>query len=261
MEKIKNIKSKKYLIFGTFLLAGIGFMMDNQNKKEDLYPELKKIVKENAELRKRIEIIEKLLKGESRGDLSGEKLNISGKGGSPGIMWVSPRMGWEVDYTNNQIYAVDNTGTGYTMNVGIGTNAPQSRFHLVGDFYNQGFTGAQNNYDPGVPAWTNVTTQTITTHGTGEDGSVVLIFAHVQERTDGGYVDMFIRVIRDNSVVVGIANGGGFYDIWSSTSAYFGATLVSYDNPPPGTHTYTLQIESVFGQPYGYNFFVIELKR
>lgn len=170
-------------------------------------------------------------------------------------------MGWVNDYNNNRIYAIDTSGANYIMNVGIGTNAPQSRFHLIGDFYNQTFTGAKINYDPGVGGWNTINSRTITTHGTGEDSSVVLIFAHAQQNCDGGAVDMIIRVIRDGSTVVGIASGGGFYDIIYGQYGQMGATLVSYDNPPSGTHTYTLQIESAFSGALGYNFFVIELKR
>jgi hypothetical protein len=176
------------------------------------------------------------------------------------INWVEPSSGWEVDYNNNKIYAVAPDGSN-NINVGIGTNNPLSRFHLVGDFYNQGFNGVKSNFDPGIPGWYSIASRTITTHGTGEDGSVVLIFAHVQENTSGGYVDMFIRVIRDGTTVVGTATGGGYYDIYSGLPAYMGATLVAFDEPPAGQHTYTLQIENVFGAPLGYNFFVIELKR
>jgi|GEM_PF-2472841 len=218
---------------------------------QELKLKIEKLEKENSELKEKIEKIENLLfKNESK-DLTSP----------PQIQWVEPKMGWEVDYLNNRIYAVDNTGSSYNMNVGIGTNNPLGRFHLVGDFYNQGFTGAKSNFDPGVSGWYSIASRTIETHGTGEDNSVVLIFAHVQEWTYGGYVDMFIRVIRDGTTVVGTATGGGYYDIYSGLSAYMGATLVAFDEPPPGSHTYTLQIEDVFGAPFGYNFFVIELKR
>jgi len=217
---------------------------------QELKSKIDKLEKENYELKLKIEKIENLLFKKESNDLTNP----------PQIKWVEPLMGWEVDYQNNKIYAVDNTGSSYNMNVGIGTNNPLSRFHLVGDFYNQGFVGAKSNFDPGVESWTTVATRTITTHGTGEEGSVVLIFAHVQENTAGGYVDMFIRVRRGTDVV-GIACSGGFYDVWSGLSGYMGATLVTFDEPPAGTHTYTLEIESVFGAPYGYQFFVIELKR
>lgn len=175
------------------------------------------------------------------------------------IQWVEPKMGWEVDYTNNKIYAVDNTGSGYSMNVGIGTNNPLSRFHLIGDFYNQGFVGTKTYYDPGVTSWADVATLNYTSHGTGEDNSVVLIYAHLQTNTSVGAVDGFIRVLRDGTPIA-IACGGGFYDVFYGLWGYYGITLVSYDEPGPGPHTYTLQRESVIPQN-GYTFFIIELKR
>ena len=226
---------------------------------QELKLKIDKLEKENYELRLKIEKLEKIFfkVGDNSGLIETQAVSPPEQ---PQIKWVEPLMGWEVDYQNNKIYAVDNTGSSYNMNVGIGTDNPLSRFHLVGDFYNQGFVGAKSNFDPGVESWTTVATRTITTHGTGEEGSVVLIFAHVQENTAGGYVDMFIRVRRGTDVV-GIACSGGFYDVWSGLSGYMGATLVTFDEPPAGTHTYTLEIESVFGAPYGYQFFVIELKR
>lgn len=174
------------------------------------------------------------------------------------IKWIEPQMGWEVDYANNRIYAVDNVG-GLTPNVGIGTNNPLSRFHLVGDFYNQGFIGTKTYFDPGVPNWANVATLNYTSHGTGEDNSVILIYAHLQTNASGGYVDGFIRVLRDG-IPIAIACGGGYYDILSGMWGYFGITLVTYDEPGPGAHTYTLQRETVIPQN-GYTFFIIELKR
>ncbi|MEN3046239.1 MAG: hypothetical protein ABDH49_04565 [Candidatus Hydrothermales bacterium] len=184
--------------------------------------------------------------------------NFSGKRENPSLLWIGPRMGWEVDYTNNRIYAIDNSG-GVTPSVGIGTNSPLSRFHLVGDFYNQGFVGTQSYYEPPGISWANVASLSYTSHGSGEDNSVVLIYAHLISNTSGGYVDGFIRVLRGNTPIA-IACGGGYYDVWSGLSAFFGVTLIAYDNPPPGTHTYTLQRESVIPQ-YGYTFYVIELKR
>jgi len=71
------------------------------------------------------------------------------------------------------------------------------------------------------------------------------------------YGDGFIRVLRDGTPIA-IACGGTYGDYYNSL--YFGITLVAYDEPSPGLHTYTLQRESVLPQ-YGYNFFVIELKR
>ncbi|MEN3043937.1 MAG: hypothetical protein ABDH37_01780 [Candidatus Hydrothermales bacterium] len=189
---------------------------------------------------------------------TGVMLNSSDNRERVNLFWVGPRMGWEVDYTNNRIYAVDNQGA-VTPNVGIGTSSPLSRFHLVGDFYNQGFVGTQSYFEPSGITWSNVTSLTYTSHGTGEDNSVVLIYAHLISSTAGGYVDGFIRVLRGTTPIA-IACGGGYYDVWSGLSAYFGITLIAYDNPPAGTHTYTLQRESVIPQN-GYTFYVIELKR
>jgi hypothetical protein len=172
------------------------------------------------------------------------------------INWVEPSSGWEVDYNNNKIYAVAPDGSN-NINVGIGTNNPLSRFHLVGDFYNQGFNGVNYYYDPGVPSWSNVATLNYTSHGTGEDNSVVLIFAHLITNNQAMFGDGFIRVLRDGTPIA-IACGGTYGDYYNYS--YFGITLVAYDQPSPGTHTYTLQRESVLPQ-YGYNFFVIELKR
>uniref|UniRef100_A0A7C4TBY3 Uncharacterized protein n=1 Tax=candidate division WOR-3 bacterium TaxID=2052148 RepID=A0A7C4TBY3_UNCW3 len=233
-----------------FLLAG-AINTIWSDPVENLNAKISALEKANAELRERIERIESLLK---KGEIKEDKMPES-------RAWLEPKMGWVMDYSNNRIYTIDTSGTGQTMNVGIGTSAPQSRFHLLGDFYNQGFTGVKNNYNPGIPGWNNVTSRTITTHGTGEDSSVVLILAHVQQSCAGGYVDMFIRVIRDGSTVVGIADGGGYYDIYSGTYGYMGATLVTYDEPPSGSHTYTLQIENAFSGALGYNFIVLELKR
>ncbi|MEO0297164.1 MAG: hypothetical protein ABIN23_06950 [candidate division WOR-3 bacterium] len=174
------------------------------------------------------------------------------------IFWIQPKMGWEVNYGTNQIYALDNSG-GVNPNVGIGTDNPLSRFHLLGDFYNQGFVGLKSYYEPSGISWTDVTTLNYTSHGTGEDGSVVLIYAHLQTNASGGAVDGFIRVLRDGTPIAS-ACGGGFYDIWSGQWGYFGVTLVTYDEPGAGSHTYTLQRENVLPQN-GYTFFIIELKR
>ncbi len=190
--------------------------------------------------------------------LTGMMVFSSSSGNNNKILWVEPKMGWELDYTNNRIYAVGNDG-GVNTNVGIGTNAPLSRFHLIGDFYNQGFVGTKTYFDPGVQEWANVATLNYTTHGSGEDSSVVLIYAHLQTNASGGAVDGFIRVLRDGTPI-GIACGGGFYDVWSGIWGYFGITLVTYDQPGAGSHTYTLQRESVLPQN-GYTFFIIELKR
>lgn len=243
------------LVIGVALAFSIvGAGMVSGEESTNLYYRIEKLEQENKELKEKINKIENLL--------AKKKTSEMASGLNDSRAWLEPKMGWVNDYTNNRIYAMDNNGNGYTMNVGIGTNTPQSRFHLVGDFYNQGFAGAKNNYNPGVPGWVNINTQTITTHGTGEDNSVVLIFAHVQQSCQGGYVDMFIRVVRDGSTVVGIADGGGFYDMYYGMYyGFMGATLVSYDEPPAGTHTYTLQIENAFSGALGYNFFVIELKR
>ncbi len=233
-------------IISIFLIAGLL----SAEQLENLYQRIERLEQENRELKEKLDIIENLLwaKGDNTvRDFSGSRA------------WLEPKMGWFNDYTNNRIYAIDTSGANYKMNVGIGTNAPQARFHLVGDFYNQGFAGAKSNYDPGVPGWNKIDSLIITTHGSGEDSSVVLIFAHVQQSCSNWAVDMFIRVIRDGSTVVGIADGGGYYD--SVQSGYIGATLVSYDQPPAGSHTYTLQIENAWSGALGYNFFVIELKR
>jgi len=165
--------------------------------------------------------------------------------------WIEPQMGWEFDYQNNIVYAVDNNGTPHSPNVGIGTNNPLGRLHIVGDFYNQGFEGSKSNYDPGV-TWNNINSLTINTHGSGEDSSVVLIFAHVQDVAAGGAEGFYIKVTRDGQTI-GVASGGG------SRNFPMGATLVTFDNPPAGTHTYTLQSSrNVYS---GYQFFIVEIKR
>lgn len=176
--------------------------------------------------------------------------------------WLSPPMGWEADYADDQIYALSSSGGVNDVNVAIGTDDPLSPFHLVGDFYNQGFAGTKNNYDPGVTSWSNVASIDITTHGVGENNSIVLLYAHVQDYTDASYVDMFVRVIRDGSTVVAMGNGAGFVDmLYGIYNGYMGATIVTYDEPSAGTHTYTLQIENVLAPARGWNFFAIELKR
>ncbi len=160
--------------------------------------------------------------------------------------WTEGTQGWQEDGAN-----IWTSNLGY--NVGIGTNTPLAPLQLVGDFYNQGFAGVKSNYNPGVSNWSNVAEVTITTHGIGEGNSVVLIYAHVQDYAGMSFYDMFIRVIRGGTLVA-IACEGAF-------GGYMGATLVSFDEPPPGTYTYTLQLESVVAPASGYNFFVIELKR
>jgi len=165
--------------------------------------------------------------------------------------WVEPTMGWEFDYQNNKVYLVDNNGSSSSANVGIGTDNPLGRLHIVGDFYNQGFAGSKSNYNPQVN-WVDVSSQSITTHGTGEDSSIVLVFAHVQHNAAGGYEGMYIRVLRDGNVIA-VASGGG------TKNFPMGVTLVTFDEPPAGSHTYTLQVDKT--GYLGYQFFVVEIKR
>ena len=222
--------------------------------------QIKSISTPQTSLEKRVASLEaeiaelkaQLLEVSSRFQSVKENLIPSGEESKPSLDsrdWTEGTQGWEEDGTNIWTAA----GATPLYNVGIGTNTPLTPFHLVGDFYNQGFAGVKHNYDPGVSSWSKVDSLSITTHGTGEDNSVVLIYAHVQFMAASTYADIFTRVIRDGTVVA-IACGGGY-------TGYMGATVVSYDEPPPGTHTYTLQTESLMWSANGYNFFVVELKR
>ena len=201
--------------------------------------EIEEIREKINELKKEIQKLESLI---NKNDLK-ETPRIN--------QWVEPVMGWEFDYENNIVYVVDNNGTHHSANVGIGTNNPLGRLHIVGDFYNQGFEGSKSNYDPGV-TWYDINSITINTHGSGEDSSVVLIFAHVQDVAAPGAEGFYIKVTRDGQTI-GVASGGG------SRNFPMGATLVTFDNPPAGTHTYTLQSSrNVYS---GYQFFIVEIKR
>jgi len=202
--------------------------------------EIEEIREKINELKKEIQKLESLI---NKNDLK-ETPRIN--------QWVEPVMGWEFDYENNIVYVVDNNGTHHSANVGIGTNNPLGRLHIVGDFYNQGFEGSKSNYTPEVN-WNDINSLTINTHGSGEDSSVVLIFAHVQFPGAAGVTYFYIRVIREDGIVVGTAIGGG------SNNTPFGATLVTFDHPLCGSHTYTLQ--SSISSYSGYQFFIVEIKR
>ena len=244
-----------------FLLAVIVFVLSSgllhqptayaTDAKETTDDRIATLEKELAEIRIELEMIKNIIGSKSSPFSINNDIKEDGEEDSRA--WLSPLMGWEADYTNDWLYALNNIGGVDNVNVGIGTNNPLTPFHLVGDFHNQGFAGAKSNFDPGVGSWSTVATLDITTHGTGEDNSVVLIYAHVQDYAGLSFYDMFIRVIRGGTVVA-LACEGAF-------GGYMGATLISYDEPPPGTYTYTLQLESVVAPASGYNFFVIELKR
>jgi len=248
----------KYLLFAVivFVLSSGLFHQPTVHASQETDGRIAKLEKEIAEIRTEIESIKNLIRSMSVPFSTNN--NIKEGSEKDSRAWLSPLMGWETDYTNDWLYALNSSGGVDNVNVGIGTNNPLTPFHLVGDFYNQGFDGTKNNYNPGVGSWSTVDEVTITTHGTGEDNSVVLLFAHVQDYTDGLFMDMFIRIIR-GATVVAIGNGAGCVSIMGS--GFMGATIVSYDEPPPGTYTYTLQIESVVAPARGWNFFAIELKR
>jgi hypothetical protein len=230
---IKTIK--KEVIMKNFLKIWVLIFIINKLYSD----EIDEIKEKINELKREIQKLESLI---NKDDLKqNPKIN----------QWVEPAMGWEFDYQNNKVYLVDNNGSSGSANVGIGTDNPLGRLHIVGDFYNQGFVGSKSNYNPQVN-WVDVSSQSTTTHGIGEDSSIVLVFAHVQHR---GEKEIFIRVIRDGSVVVGIASGGGA----GATNDDLGATLVTFDEPPAGSHTYKLQVDKT--GYLGYQFFVVEIKR
>ena len=241
-----------------FLLAVIVFVVSSGllhqptvHASQETDDRIAKLEKEIAEIRTEIESIKNMIRSMSVPFSTNNSIKEGGEEDSRA--WLSPLMGWEADYTNDRLYALNSSGGVDNVNVGIGTNSPLTPFHLVGDFYNQGFAGAKSNFNPGVANWSNVAEVTITTHGTGEDNSVVLIYAHVPDYAGMSFYDIFVRVIRGGTVVA-IACEGAF-------GGYMGATLISYDEPPPGTYTYTLQLESVVAPASGYNFVVVELKR
>ncbi len=163
------------------------------------------------------------------------------------INWISGTRGWQEDGTN-----IWTGSPGPNYNVGIGTLNPLSRFHIVGDFYNQGFEGIKNlgNYNV---TWNTLTSLNYTSHGSADTLSALLIFANVNGVTSANY--MAIRVTREDGTVIGEAIGGV-----RGNNNRSGATLVTFDNVDAGTHTYTLEYANL-NSVLNYNFFVIEIKR
>ncbi|MCD6097571.1 hypothetical protein J7K18_01640 [bacterium] len=121
---------------------------------------------------------------------------------------------------------------------------------MDGDFWNQ--TAGSNGYITNWTGatWTDITSVTIKTHGTGSSGSTVIFTAYVNAYDNDpenglGESTYYFRVVRDGSQILGSAatqtfyfssiSGGTAYDGWVNSA------ISGTDNPSAGEHTYTLQ--------------------
>ncbi len=128
---------------------------------------------------------------------------------------------------------------GRTGNVGIGTASPTYRLdvsgttRMNGDFYNQevGYSQTQRVISH---TWTTLQTVTITTHGTGPNGSSVLLNAFYSCYNYGW---MGLRITRDGIELFNSFDCAGL-DGYDADFSMF-ATWV--DEPSAGSHTYVLQ--------------------
>jgi hypothetical protein len=108
----------KYRVLIILFVTGATIVSYTKGKSD----RIANLEKENAKIKEKLAKLEEILKGDSKGAKA----------------WTEPNMGWEADYTNNYLYAVDNTG-GTNMNVGVGTTTPNERLDVSGNLQ---FSGA-----------------------------------------------------------------------------------------------------------------------
>jgi len=135
------------------------------------------------------------------------------------------------------------------------TNNALYSLKLTGDFYNQEISYGQSS-TPYLPGDFLLRTVNITTHGTGQDNSVVWIHGECDyyKTGDNSYVCFYI--FRDSTLLCEISE-------ISFVNEDKTVHIQWMDEPPAGEHTYELRVDYPSGgvNYYGHQLHVVELKR
>lgn len=181
-----------------------------------------------------------------------ENLNQGGRG----RMRIGTAWGYMGLYTDGS-----STGAGNDLVLGassgkvrIGCDGCGQGLYVSGDFENQEVAYGQSNTNTGG-TW-SVRSSTITTHGTGVNGSIVQIYGEIDYYKTGSSTYVVVALYRD----------GGYLSEVSQYSIVNEDMTVQFswmDEPAAGSHTYELYVRYPAGglTYYGTRLYATEIKR